>query len=74
MADLTTSYLGMELRSPFVASAGPVTGDPGMWRRLEDAGASAVVLPSLAASRTPSRRSRWTWSPLPPVSQRRCSE
>lgn len=47
MADLTTSYLGMELRSPFVASAGPVTGDPGMWRRLEDAGAAAVVLPSL---------------------------
>lgn len=47
MADLTTSYLGLSLRSPFVASAGPVTGDPDMWRRLQDAGAAAVVLPSL---------------------------
>ncbi len=47
MTDLTTRYLGLTLRSPLVASAGPVTGDIAMWRRLEDAGAGAIVLPSL---------------------------
>lgn len=47
MTDLSTSYLGLRLRSPFVASAGPITGDPAMWQRLEDAGAAAIVLPSL---------------------------
>jgi dihydroorotate dehydrogenase (fumarate) len=47
MTDFTTIYLGLPLRSPLVASAGPVTGDPTMWQRLEDAGAGAIVLPSL---------------------------
>ncbi len=47
MSDLTTTYLGLRLRSPLVASAGPHTGDPAMWQRLEDAGAGAIVLPSL---------------------------
>ncbi len=47
MTDLATTYLGLQLRSPFVASAGPLTGDPAMWRRLEEAGAAAIVLPSL---------------------------
>lgn len=47
MTDLSTTYLGLTLRSPLVASAGPLTGNPDMWRRLEDAGASAIVLPSL---------------------------
>ena len=47
MTDLTTQYMGLRLRSPLVASAGPVTGDPRMWRRLEEAGAGAIVLPSL---------------------------
>jgi dihydroorotate dehydrogenase (fumarate) len=45
--DLTTRYLGMELRSPLVASASPLTGHLSTLRRLEDAGAGAVVLPSL---------------------------
>jgi dihydroorotate dehydrogenase (fumarate) len=45
--DLTTMYLGLKLHSPFVASPGPVTGDPAMWARLEAAGAGAIVLPSL---------------------------
>jgi dihydroorotate dehydrogenase (fumarate) len=45
--DLTTMYLGLELHSPFVASPGPVTGDPAMWARLEASGAGAIVLPSL---------------------------
>ena len=48
MTDLTTTtYLGMRLRSPLVASAGPLTGNPAMWERLEAAGAAAIVLPSL---------------------------
>ena len=45
--DLTTRYLGLELRSPIVASAAPHNGDPVMAGRLERAGAGAIVLPSL---------------------------
>lgn len=45
--DLTSTYLGMTLRSPVVASPGPVTGDPDQWRALDDAGVGAIVLPSL---------------------------
>jgi len=47
LVDDKTTYLGMHLRSPIVASAGPLTGNPTMWRRLEAAGAGAIVLPSL---------------------------
>ena len=45
--DLSTTYLGLTLRSPVVASPGPVTGDPDQWRRLDAAGVGAIVLPSL---------------------------
>jgi dihydroorotate dehydrogenase (fumarate) len=45
--DLTAHYLGLELRSPIVASAGPFTGELGSLRALEAAGVGAVVLPSL---------------------------
>ena len=47
MADLRTRYLGLDLRTPLVASASPLTGTIDGLRRLEDAGAAAVVLPSL---------------------------
>jgi dihydroorotate dehydrogenase (fumarate) len=47
MPDLSTEYLGLRLRTPLVASSSPLTGDLDGLRRLEDAGASAVVLPSL---------------------------
>ncbi len=47
MTTLTTRYLGIELRSPIVASAGPLTGHLDTLERLEDSGAAAVVLPSL---------------------------
>jgi dihydroorotate dehydrogenase (fumarate) len=47
MADLRTRYLGMELRSPLVASSSPLTGTLDGLLRLEAAGAGAVVLPSL---------------------------
>lgn len=47
MLDLTTRYLGMQLRTPLVASASPLSHEIDNIRRLEDAGASAVVLYSL---------------------------
>ena len=45
--DLTTHYLGMKLRSPLVVSASPLSEDVDNIRRMEDAGAAAVVLYSL---------------------------
>lgn len=46
--DLTTTYLGLELRSPLVPSAAaPLTENLDNVRRLEDAGASAIVLHSV---------------------------
>ena len=47
MADLRTRYLGLELQSPLVASSSPLTGTLDGLRKLEAAGAGAVVLPSL---------------------------
>ncbi|MBA4176817.1 MAG: dihydroorotate dehydrogenase [Leptothrix sp. (in: Bacteria)] len=46
-ANLRTHYLGLDLRNPIVASASPLTATVESLRRLEDAGAAAVVLPSL---------------------------
>ncbi len=45
--DLSSSYLGLHLASPVVPGASPLTGDLDSIRRLEDAGAPAVVLCSL---------------------------
>ena len=45
--DLSTSYLGLPLSCPIVASAGPLTGTVEGLVRLEAAGAGAAVLPSL---------------------------
>jgi dihydroorotate dehydrogenase (fumarate) len=45
--DLTTTYMGMELKNPIVPSASPLSEDLGKIRRMEDAGASAVVMYSL---------------------------
>ena len=47
MPDLTTRYLGMQLRTPLVAAASPLSQEIASIRSLEDAGASAVVLYSL---------------------------
>ncbi len=47
MIDLTTTYLGLRLHTPLVASASPLSHEVDGIRRLEDAGASAVVLYSL---------------------------
>lgn len=45
--NLTTSYLGLDLRNPLVASAGPMTQSADRIKRLAEAGVGAVVLPSL---------------------------
>ena len=45
--DLATSYLGLTLKHPLIASSSPLTGEIDNLRRLEDAGAAAVVLPSI---------------------------
>jgi len=45
--DLTTDYLGMRLKSPLVPSASPLSRDVSMAKRLEDAGAAAIVMYSL---------------------------
>jgi len=44
---LTTSYLGMTLKNPIVASSSPLSHNLDSIRRLEDAGAAAVVMYSL---------------------------
>ena len=45
--NLHTSYLGFDLRSPIVASSSPLTGDATTLRQIDEAGAGAIVLPSL---------------------------
>ncbi len=45
--DLATTYLGLELKNPLVASSSPMTGTLDGLRSLEEAGVAAVVLPSL---------------------------
>ncbi len=48
MVDISTTYLGLELRSPLVVgAAAPLTEDIDNLKRMEDAGAAAVVLHSL---------------------------
>jgi dihydroorotate dehydrogenase (fumarate) len=45
--DLSTTYLGLKLRTPLVPSASPLSEDLDTIKQMEDAGASAVVLHSL---------------------------
>jgi len=47
MIDISTTYLGLQLKNPIVASASPLSKKLDGIRRLEDAGASAVVMYSL---------------------------
>ena len=46
-ADLSTKYLGLDLRSPVVASASPLTGEVDSAVAIARAGAGALVMPSL---------------------------
>lgn len=47
MPDLTTTYLGLSLKNPLVASASPLSKKLDRVRQLEDAGTSAIVMYSL---------------------------
>ncbi|MCK4834397.1 MAG: dihydroorotate dehydrogenase-like protein [Gammaproteobacteria bacterium] len=47
MIDLSTEYLGLKLENPLVPSSSPLTAELDSAKKLEDAGASALVLPSL---------------------------
>lgn len=47
MADLSTTYMGLSLKNPIVASASPLSKKVDTVRRLEEAGVGAVVLYSL---------------------------
>lgn len=47
MVDLSTEYLGLKLANPLVPSASPLSRDLDSARKLEDAGASALVMYSL---------------------------
>lgn len=47
MIDLSTKYLGLELKNPLVVAPSPLSEKTDNVRRLEDAGAGAIVLHSL---------------------------
>jgi dihydroorotate dehydrogenase (fumarate) len=47
MADLSTTYLGLKLKNPVIVSSSPLTAEIDNIRLLEEAGAGALVLPSL---------------------------
>jgi dihydroorotate dehydrogenase (fumarate) len=47
MADLSTTYLGLNLKNPLVASASPLSEKVETVQKLEEAGISAVVMYSL---------------------------
>jgi dihydroorotate dehydrogenase (fumarate) len=47
MLDLSTTYLGLQLKNPLVVSASPLSKKIDMVRRVEEAGAAAVVMYSL---------------------------
>src|SRR6266568_4186969 len=56
MMDLSTKYLGFELPHPFMPGASPLVDDMDMVRRLEDAGAAAIVMHSLFEEQIASER------------------
>jgi len=47
MTDLSTTYLGLNLKNPLVASASPLSKKLEQARKLEDAGIAAIVMYSL---------------------------
>ena len=47
MIDFSTKYLGLKLKGPIVVSSTPLSESIENVRRMEDAGAAAIVLTSL---------------------------
>ena len=56
--DLRTSYLGLDLANPFMPGASPLVDDLDIVRRLEDAGAAAIVMHSLFEEQITRERAR----------------
>lgn len=56
--NLETTYLGLNLKSPLVCSASPLTEDVDNLRRMEAAGAGAIVLTSLFEEQIKQERER----------------
>ena len=74
LMDLSTTYLGLKLRTPLVPSASPLSEEIDNIKRMEDAGASAVVLYSLFEEQLapgPRSNSHSTWSTAPTASPKR---
>ena len=61
MIDLSTRYLGLSLANPLVCSAGPLCEVLDDIRRMEDAGAAAVVLHSLFEEQITLESSQLDW-------------
>jgi len=47
MANLTTRFFGLELKSPVIAASSSMTGNPEQIKKLAEAGAGAIVLKSI---------------------------
>jgi dihydroorotate dehydrogenase (fumarate) len=47
MTSLNTTYLGLKLKNPIIAGSSNLSTDPAVLKRIEDAGAAAVVYKSL---------------------------
>lgn len=47
MANLKTSYMGLELKNPIIAASSPLTSNLDSIKKLEDAGVGAIVLKSI---------------------------
>jgi dihydroorotate dehydrogenase (fumarate) len=60
--DLSTTYLGLELPHPFVPGASPLADDLDMVRKLEDAGAAAIVMRSLFEEQLVQEQIATDWS------------
>ena len=82
MPDLTTTYLGLKLKNPLVASASPLSKRVDIARRLEAHGAAAVVMYSLfeeqitpreRVARLPARAPAPSTSPRRSPTSRRCT-
>jgi dihydroorotate dehydrogenase (fumarate) len=56
--DLGTTYLGLNLKNPLVASPSPLSADLDNIRKMEDAGAAAVVMHSLFEEQLAPEKSR----------------
>jgi dihydroorotate dehydrogenase (fumarate) len=54
--DLTTTYMGLQLRNPIVASASPLNAELANLVALQEYGAAAVVLPSIFEEQIESQR------------------